>query len=219
MRRPLAAISWSGGKDSYLALHRTREHLEFSAAITMFDEDGARSRSHGLRPEVISAQVHRLGLEPLFGLCSWQTYEAEFVRTLSQLHERGISHVVFGDIFTDSHRAWVERVCHACGLTAVEPLWGETTKALLSEFLALGAEARIVTVKAAKLDSSWLGRKLVMEMIAEFERLAVDPAGENGEYHTLVTRAPGFSAPINVCQVARVRRDGCWALDVALENT
>ena len=69
--RPVAAISWSGGKDSCAAYHRARADFDIVAAITMFNEDGTRSRSHGLRPEIVAAQVERLGLHAITGRCSW----------------------------------------------------------------------------------------------------------------------------------------------------
>ena len=74
-RRPRAAISWSGGKDSCAALHRTHADYDVVSMITMFDEAAARSRSHGLRPDIVSAQAERLGLRPITGRCSWQSYD------------------------------------------------------------------------------------------------------------------------------------------------
>ena len=53
-RKPRAVISWSGGKDSLAALAAVRDRLDVVAALTMFDESGARSRSHGL-----AARAHR----------------------------------------------------------------------------------------------------------------------------------------------------------------
>ena len=60
--KPRAAISWSGGKDSCAALHRVHADYDVVSMVTMFDEEAERSRSHGLRPEVIAAQADRLGL-------------------------------------------------------------------------------------------------------------------------------------------------------------
>src|SRR6476646_1392579 len=115
------------------------------AMVTMFDEEGARSRSHGLRPEVVAAHAARLGLEHFSGRCSWDSYTDEFVATLGRLSERGITHVVFGDIMGDGHREWNERVCRAHALTPVMPLWAQPTARLVREFIALGGEAQLVT--------------------------------------------------------------------------
>jgi diphthamide synthase (EF-2-diphthine--ammonia ligase) len=99
----------------------------------------------------------------------------------------------------------------------VEPLFGSSTTDLFKEWTASGADALIVTARAAHLDESWLGRPLRREMLAEFERLGVDPCGERGEYHTAVTNSPLFSAPIEVILGERVLRSDCHALDLRLK--
>jgi diphthine-ammonia ligase len=214
--KPKAAVSWSGGKDSYLALDRVANAFDVQALVTMFTEDGTRSRSHGLRPEVMSRQANLLNLPLVSGRGSWETYEEEFKRVLRDLARYGFSHVIFGDIFLDQHKAWVERVCNESGLEAIEPLWGEDTTALLQEFLATGAQAQIVATKAALLDEKWLGRILSEEMLSTFESLRVDACGERGEYHTLVFASPRMTAPLQLREVARLVHDGYWMLDLEL---
>jgi uncharacterized protein (TIGR00290 family) len=216
MSKPKAAVSWSGGKDSYLALHRAADAFDVQAFITMFTEDGTRSRSHGLRPEVLARQASLLGLPLVSGRGSWTTYEAEFKRVLHGLAVDGFSHVIFGDIFLDEHRRWVERVCAECGLEAFEPLWGESTTALFREFLATGAGAKIVATKAALLDQKWLGQSLSEEMLPAFESIGVDACGERGEYHTLLFASPRMNSPLDVVESGRLMHDGYWMLDLEL---
>jgi uncharacterized protein (TIGR00290 family) len=186
--------------------------------ITMFDEDAARSRSHGLRPEVLEAQADRLDLRRITGRCTWQTYDAVFSTALKEAKADGVSHVIFGDILFDEHRAWAEVRCAEHGLTAVEPLFGSSTLALFHDWVASGAEAIIVTARAEFLDESWLGRPLRPEMLEDFARLGVDPCGERGEYHTAVTNSPLFRAPIEVVHGERVLRSDCHALDLQLDK-
>lgn len=212
---PKAAISWSGGKDSCAALMRTRNDFDVVAMITMFDEAGARSRSHGLRPEILTAHAERLRLRHVAGRCSWSTYDAAFERALHALPEE-VSHVIFGDILFDEHRRWAERMCATRGLTAVEPLFGRRTDALFAEWIESGGHAMIVTARSECLDSSWLGRSLDAGMMPAFARLGVDPCGERGEYHTVVTDCALFSAPVRLEPGTVVERHGCWALDVTL---
>ena len=216
---PRAAISWSGGKDSCAALHRTHAQYDLVCMITMFDEPAERSRSHGLRPEVLAAQADRLGLRPVIGRCTWHTYNAVFDAALAQVKAEGVTHVIFGDILFDEHRLWAEQMCGARGLTAVEPLFGSSTLTLFDEWTASGADAIIVTARADFLDESWLGRPLRREMLDEFTRLGVDPCGERGEYHTVVTNSPLFHEPLNVVANGRVQRSGCWALDLVLDTS
>jgi diphthine-ammonia ligase len=214
--KPRTAISWSGGKDSYLALHRSSASFDIVAMVTMFSEDGARSRSHGLRPEILNAQAERLGLPLFAGRGSWATYESDYQQSLEDAKSLDITHVIFGDIMYESNRVFPERVCAAEGLTAVEPLWNEPTSALFREFVATGAEARIVTVREGVLDASWLGRRLTIGLLDDIERAGIDPCGEHGEYHTVVLDAPLFSSSISVAWGEQVLRSGCLAIDCAL---
>jgi diphthine-ammonia ligase len=219
MTTPKAAISWSGGKDCCLAMLRAWSGFDMVAMVTMFDDEGARSRSHGLRPEVVAAHAARLGLEHFSGRCSWDSYTDEFVATLGRLSERGITHVVFGDIMGDGHREWNERVCRAHALTPVMPLWAQPTARLVREFIALGGEAQLVTVRAPMLDPSWLGRTLTEELVSRLEAIGVDPCGEFGEYHTIVTNCPSFSSPVALVRGEHVRRGDCWALDMRVDES
>ncbi len=212
--KPRAAISWSGGKDSCAALQRARDAFDVVAMITMFDEDAARSRSHGLRPEVLAAQADRLGLRQVIGRCTWATYDACFAQALREVASDSVTHVIFGDILFDEHRRWAERMCEDAGLAAVEPLWGSSTTTLFHEWVASGADALIVTTRAALLDDRWLGRRLSADLLPLFEQLGVDPCGERGEYHTVVTNSPLFCRPLKLRANGSVQRADCWALDM-----
>ena len=213
MTRPRAAVSWSGGKDCCLAFLRAQPDFDLVALVTMFGEDGSRSRSHGLTPAVIAAQADRLGLPVHVGRCSWPTYTGQYLALLAETQQHDITHVIFGDIMGDTHRAWNERVCAERGLTPVMPLWGEPTLSLAQEFIARGGEARFVTVRPPLLDESWLGLTLDAAVLERFQAIGVDPCGELGEYHTVVTACPAFSSPLILEPGRRVLSGGCWALD------
>jgi diphthine-ammonia ligase len=215
--RHRALVSWSGGKDCCLASHRTKDTCETVGLITMLTEDGTRSRSHGLRPEVLHAQAAALGLPLLTARTSWDLYEAEFIKLLgAACRQVRATHVIFGDVFPEAHRQWAERVCRACQLTAVEPLWAEPTASLVREFVGLGGEATIITVRDDVLDSSWLGTWLDDAAIAELVTLGVDPCGENGEFHTFVTHFPGFDRKLTPRRVTIAAHGGCSMLDFTL---
>jgi diphthine-ammonia ligase len=212
--RPRAAVSWSGGKDSLAAVAATRVHLDLVCALTMFDESGGRSRSHGLRPELVAAQADRLGLRSVTACCSWSTYNHAFTDALKGLARDGITHVVFGDLVYAEHREWAEARCAEAGVTAVEPLFGISTSTLFDAFVASGARALMVTVREPWLDDTWLGRPLSAEMKEIFAARGIDPCGERGEYHTAVVDSPLFSRPVRVTHGERVRRGECFALDL-----
>lgn len=216
--RPIAAISWSGGKDSCLALLRAQGDFAFACAVTMLNEDGTRSRAHGLRPEVLQAQVGALDLAWISRRCAWRSYEVAFRDALQEASRHGVTHLVCGDILYPEHKQWVERMCAEAGLHAVEPLWGRATIDVYREFLDRGGVARIVAVQSGKLHKRWLYSELDERALSAFARLGVDPCGENGEYHTVVSACPAFSTPLNLKPGERVLRDGYWAVDVSLEH-
>jgi diphthine-ammonia ligase len=216
--KPRAAISWSGGKDSCAALVRAWSSYDVVAMLTMFDEDETRSRSHGLTPAVLDAQAERLGLRRVAGRCTWATYDNAFSQALATLAADGISHVIFGDILFDEHRLWAEQICAPHGLIAVEPLFGCSTLTLFEEWVDSGADAIIVTARAEFFDATWLGRPLRRELLPELARLGVDPCGERGEYHTVVTNSPLFSRPLRLTTHGHVQFSGCWALDLTVDD-
>ena len=146
-------------------------------------------------------------------------YESNFIAALREMKGQGVKASVFGDIDIDDHRRWEENVCEAVGIDAYLPLWqGERTE-LLEEFLSLGFEAMIVTVKADKLGKEFLGRTIDAELADEFEKIGVDECGENGEYHSIVTRGPLFATPLLLERGAVTSRSGCWSLDVHIAQS
>ena len=212
--RPRAAVSWSGGKDSCAAFERSREAFDIVAALTMVDLDGTRSRSHGIRTELLLAQSAALGLRHVMRRCDWSTYELEFENGLRELKADGVTHVVYGDLMYPEHRAWAERLSENAGLVAVEPLFGTPTLELARSFVRSGARATMVAVNASKLEAAWLGTELSDDAIDRLVTLGVDPCGENGEYHTFVTDSPSFAHPVAVRAGETVQVRGYWAVDL-----
>ena len=212
--RPRAAVSWSGGKDSCAAFERSREAFDIVAAVTMVDLEGTRSRSHGIRIELLRAQTAALGLRHVMRRCDWESYEQEFEYGLRELHADGVTHVIYGDIVYPEHRAWAERLSERAGLTAVEPLFGIPTSEVARSFVRSGARATLVAVNASRLDATWLGTQLSDEAIDRLIALGVDPCGEEGEYHTFVTDSPSFAQPVAVQPGEVVQVRGYWAMDL-----
>jgi uncharacterized protein (TIGR00290 family) len=212
--RPRAAVSWSGGKDSCAAMERSRDAFDIVGALTMVDEAGTRSRSHGIRVELLRAQTAALGLNHVMRPCDWASYEQEFENGLRELHAGGVTHVIYGDIVAPEHRAWAERLSALAGVEAVEPLFGIPTPEVAASFVRGGGRATIVAVNASQLDATWLGTELTDDAIRRLVALGVDPCGENGEYHTFVTNSPSFAQPVAVelGEVVQVR--GYWAVDL-----
>ncbi|HEY6738114.1 MAG TPA: diphthine--ammonia ligase [Actinopolymorphaceae bacterium] len=209
--------SWSGGKDSTLALYEASlAGAEPRLLLTMMTEDSTRSRSHGLRREVLQAQADALGLPIRFGSASWSGYTAEFERLVAHAGSLGISDGVFGDIDLEDHRTWVETVCRTANARAHLPLWKRERTAVVEQVRAAGFRAVIVAVQDGVLPAELLGRVLDEDTVDVIRRAGADPAGEHGEYHTVVVDGPLFTRPVAVTPGETVLRDGVWFLDLAL---
>lgn len=209
-------VSWSGGKDSCLAMMRLmNDRGKPARLLTMLDETGKRSRGHHLRVELLGAQADALGVPLEVREASWQDYEGLFVDALGQLRAEGFAEGVFGDIDLAEHRDWVERVCAETGTVAHEPLWLQGRMELLEEFLDSGYTALLVAVKEGALHPDLLGRTLDCDLVEEFVAAGIDASGELGEYHTLVVDGPGFSRRIELVDLGHISYDGYRFLDVA----
>lgn len=186
-------MSWSGGKDSALAYYRAVLEGNVPVALfTMFEEDGSKSRSHGLPMEILEAQAERMGLPLEIGKAGWSGYEKEFIRHLKKFKETGIQMGVYGDIDLEDHRAWVRKVSEEAGMEVSHPLWGEPRRKLLEELLAEGFKAVITVVDTGRVPAEFLGREFTLELIEELESLGVDACGEEGEFHTVIIDGPIF---------------------------
>ncbi|GFN23906.1 diphthine--ammonia ligase [Thermanaeromonas sp. C210] len=203
--------SWSGGKDSCLALYYAiREGGKPRALFTTLAEGGDKTRAHGLPLDLLHRQSAALGIPLVTRATSWEDYTAVFISVLRQLKEQGIEAGVFGDIDLEAHREWVENTCSSAGIFPFLPLWKKPHRELLREFLELGFKATIIAVKDDILDKSLLGKTLDEEIIDRMERSGVDPMGEQGEFHTVVTDGPIFSFPLSLEMESQVLHDGYW---------
>jgi uncharacterized protein (TIGR00290 family) len=211
--RPKALIAWSTGKDSAWALHEVQRagNFEIVAALTTVTDSFARVSMHGVREELLSAQLNAAGLAAILVRipfpCPNDIYEREMGATLAAAKIAGVTHVVFGDLFLEDVRAYREARLAEIGMTAVFPLWGRPTAALAHEMIEGGVEAHLVCVDLKALPSAFAGRRFDCDLIDSLPP-PVDPCGENGEFHSFVAAGPMLSRPIAIAAGETVERDG-----------
>jgi diphthine-ammonia ligase len=214
-----AALFWSGGKDSLLALDRAqRAGLEVTHLVNIFDQSSARVRFHGIKKELIGAQAHALGKSLVQRGTAAIEFETTFLRVLEELRKQGHRDIVFGNIHLADVRAWYEERTTKFEFRHHEPLWGDDPVELVEEFIARGHRARITSVY---LDhggrSEWLGREFTLEFLRELDAAAgVDACGERGEYHSLSFAGPLFASEIATREVGRFHSEGHLILDLDL---
>jgi len=212
-----AVVSWSGGKDSCYAAAQALAHgFEPVVLLNVLNEEGSYSRSHRI-PKTILQQQAKLFQKPIHLItASWQAYEARFTAALIELQEKfNLEYAVFGDIDLQAHRDWEEKVCAAAGLQAVLPLWQQDRKALVLEMLQSGIQTHIVSCNE-RMGAHFLGKQLTAKLVTELEALGIDPCGENGEFHTVVTDCQLFQNPMQVRVTQTLKHEAYWFADLAL---
>ena len=216
MRFPIPAVlSWSGGKDSTLALERLRAdgRYEVVSLVTTVSSEFDRISIHGVRRTLLHQQAASLGLplaEVTLGASTTnESYEAAFAAGLAALQARypDLSTVAFGDLFLEDVRAYRDRLLGRLGWTGVYPVWGEPTADLAARFVADAFRAVLTCVDTTQLDAGFAGREFDARLLADLPP-SVDPCGERGEFHTFVYAGPLFHAPIAIRRGERVLRDG-----------
>jgi uncharacterized protein (TIGR00290 family) len=146
-----------------------------------------------------------------------KTYREEFKNLVTQWkQEKGIEGIVFGDIYLQEHKDWIDRVCKELEVKAIMPLWGLDTKKLIREFIDTGFEAIVVTTDANILGPEELGLKIDLKFV---ERLKpeIDPCGEKGEFHTFVYNGPRFRNAVKFKTGRKILKDNRWFLEM-IEN-
>ena len=210
---PQALIAWSSGKDSAWALHEVRRTGEYQVvgALTTVTDGFGRVSMHGVREELLQTQLAAAGLEPLVVRipypCPNEIYEREMAAAIAAAKARGISHIIFGDLFLEDIRAYREKQLAGSGITPVFPLWLKPTAALAREMIDAGVEAHLAVVDLKKLPAGWAGRRFEPALLDELPA-GTDPCGENGEFHSFVSAGPMLKGKIDVKVGATVERDG-----------
>ena len=184
--------------------------LRVTRLLNIFDPASDRVRFHATRRELVAAQADAIGIELRQYGVAWDRYETAFLAMLAELRDGGFAGVVFGDIHLADVRAWFEERVRTAALEHVEPIWGDPPGTLLAEFVRSGSRAIVTCVETTKLPDAWLGRVIDEEFVRDIAGTRIDPAGENGEYHSFAFAGPPFNSEVRFRTGAR-RDDGRFA--------
>lgn len=206
--------SWSGGKDSCLALYKTLlKGGEVCLLLNFISAEYRRCCFHGLASELMTLQAQALDL-PLLQVAvpaEMQEYENKFKLTVRALKEKEkIQGLIFGDVYLAEHKNWVDRVCAELEITPRQPLWGIPPAKVVEEFIGAGFQAVVVSAKADLFGPEFLGRQVDDELLKDLEKMQICPCGENGEFHTFVYDGPIFKKKINIKKTEKILKEGFW---------
>ena len=185
--------------------------------VTTFNSAANRVAMHAVRRALVETQAQRVRI-PLWPVelpwpCSNPEYEERMRAACLRASAEGITAVAFGDLFVQDIRDYRVQQLQGTGLEALFPVWQIPTVQLGRDMIVAGLKAKLTCVDPAKLQKSFAGRDYDLRLLDELPS-AIDPCGENGEFHTFVYSAPVFSSPISVQTGEIVERDGFIFADV-----
>ena len=205
--------SWSGGKESCLAFYRAIKHgYEVEYLLNFISKKYKRCSFHGVEARLINLQSKLIGI-PLVQRevsSNMEEYEKEFKEAVLDLKNNGIEGMVFGDVYLEEHKNWIERVCKDLGIQPIEPLWKIQPEKVIEIFINLGFKAVIVSCKADLFGEEFVGRYVDKNLLDELKERRICPCGENGEFHTFVVDGPIFQKRIEITKSQSVLRQSFW---------
>ena len=219
-------MSWSGGKDSAMALHelyKTGEY-EVTGLLTTVSEEFHRISHHGVRETLLDEQAKAIGL-PLEKIylpssdtsgCTNEVYNAIMGAAMDRCRAKGVRTIAFGDLFLQDLRDWREANLGKVGMRAIFPVWKRKTIDFAHEVIALGFKSYLSCV-GASLGSPFAG-KLYDEELLRALPSGIDPCGENGEFHSFVCDGPIFASRISISVGDTVERGGRFFADLLLDE-
>jgi uncharacterized protein (TIGR00290 family) len=212
------ALSWSGGKDSALALWSLRAaSVEPLALVTTINEAEDRVGMHRVPAALVRGQAAAAGLPlveiPLPPNCPNAVYEEGWASALRGDALAAVDTIAFGDLFLEDIRAYREKQLRILQRKPSFPLWDRDTSDLARLFVASGFQAVVVSVDPAQLDPGFCGRDYDTHLLADLPA-GVDPCGENGEFHTFVHAGPVFKDAVEYEVGEPFEHDGFVFCDV-----
>jgi uncharacterized protein (TIGR00290 family) len=226
MKTPIV-MSWSGGKDSAIALHELLNRGEYDVVslMTSVSEEYRRISHHGVREALLEEQARAIGI-PLDKVylpsaeshgCTNDVYEAIMSRVMNGYKARGVETVGFGDLFLEDLRAWREANLARAGMHGLFPIWKRDTSEVARDLIQLGYKAYISCAEG-KVGPGFVGRFYDEEFLGALPP-GIDPCGENGEFHSFVFDGPIFERPVPVRVGEIVTRDGRYYADLLLNGS
>lgn len=207
---------WSGGKDSCFACYKAIvEGHQVVSLFNFIEKDGKTSLSHGLSPEIIEKQARSIGIPLMQKAMPKATYREDFKKLVLEWKEKeNIRGVVFGDIYLQEHKDWIDKVCAESNIEAIFPIWMIDTKELAEKIIDSGFKAIVVSVRAdIEASEKWLG-SIIDKVFIQGLAPGIDPCGENGEFHTFVYDGPLFKRPVTFNLGKKILKEKCWFLEL-----
>ena len=204
-------LSWSGGKDSALALYQLVMQKKYDITLlTTITDPYERISMHGVREDLLEKQAKALGL-PLEKVYidsngSNEKYNKNMEEVMNKYKKLGVTKVAFGDIFLEDIRKYREDNLKKVGVEAIFPLWARDTEEIANTFINLNFQSILTCVDTEVLGGEFVGRLYDKNLLKDLPE-SIDLGGENGEFHSFVFNGPIFKEKIPFALGEKVLRD------------
>lgn len=208
---------WSGGKDSCFACYKAKiQGYQIISIVNFTNSDGRDSVSHGLSADIIQRQAGLIGIPLLQKAMPRKGYTDAFKELVEELKTKeGIKGIVFGDIYLQEHRDWIDEVCGELKIEAILPIWTKDTEKLVREIVDSGFKSIVVSASKDILGEQWLGREINGRFIKDLKALGnIDLCGEKGEFHTFVYDGPFFKEKVKFKKGDKMLQNDRWFLEI-----
>jgi ABC transporter with metal-binding/Fe-S-binding domain ATP-binding protein len=214
-------ILFSGGKDStYAAWLAKKEEYELTCLISLFSENKSSFMFHTPAIELTKKQAELMGVPIIIQETKGEKeIELEDLRIAIKKAKSKykIEGIVTGAVESVYQSTRIQKICNDLGLECFNPLWQKNQIELLEELVRNKFEVIISGVFAYPLDAKWLGKKIDADFIGKIKFLAekyqINPAGEGGEFESLVINCPLFKKKLNVNIVNSIGEGNSWRAD------
>lgn len=180
-------LFWSGGKDAFLALKEIDDKSEVTL-LTTFNEETQAVPHQEIPLKLIREHAGHLNLKlltvPLPDQCPNELYLKKLEETLNTFPHK--PKLVFGDLRLADIRNWREQVFHKMGYECRFPIWNKPYPELLAKLWRQPVDVHISAVTPPFQDVLQSGMKYDEQLVKNLPP-HIDPLGENGEFHTVLT--------------------------------
>ncbi|MEM4466317.1 MAG: hypothetical protein QXE61_04485 [Nitrososphaerota archaeon] len=193
---------FTGGKESVYSILRAKA-LGYEIERLLFLERAGFS-VHKTNLSAVNTVAEMLG-HGLTVIRTSSNFEDDerLIAYLRESGEKGVDGLLTGNVKLEERSRIHEELCEKAGLKLIEPLRGLDTVELMMEYSKIGLRFTIIGIRDERLDVKWLGTTISKQNIEEFLTdvlsSGIDPCGEYGEYHSIVTGLKHLGTRLEYC--------------------
>ena len=210
-----AAVLFSGGKDSTMAVYKAMEDgNEVKYLFSMISENPHSYMYHVPNIHITELSAQAMNIPLIKGITKGEEEKEvdDLKDALINLKNLGVEAIYSGALYSVYQKSRIDKICTDIGLESIAPLWQRDSEEYMRELIDIGFEIILTGVAAEGLDESWLGRKVDEESLEELiklnEKFGINIAFEGGEAETLVIDCPIFNKKIKI-----LKSEKNWSYD------